>query len=150
MAVEVNTTHKKDYPIGCVLSIGTGIPPKIGVTTGLGSVEGFIQMATNCETVHRYSESFYQPNYYRLNLSQGVSGAHVVSRQVKNKYLWGTHEEIQGYEKVMVSMDDWESIPQIREMTEQYLKLPQVIEAIEACAKQICDATATRKKVSAK
>lgn len=134
MGAELNHLYTKDYPKACVLSLGTGVPPSMKLTTGLASVAGFIQIATNSESAHLVMSTFYDPNYYRFNLSLHDSGDDSVSGLVPGR-IYGTREEMVKYEQVMVAMDDYKNIPAIREMTDKYLG--RIGEELNACAEKM-------------
>ncbi|KIK65149.1 hypothetical protein GYMLUDRAFT_258629 [Collybiopsis luxurians FD-317 M1] len=125
---ELPTLYGQNFSIGCLVSIGTGIPPSMQVGTGLASVNDFIAIATNGEMAHwqalTLSEMLPLRNdlkYWRFNMSMQESEPDYVI-EVVSKW-WGLKKEKKrlSYPDIMTKMDDWKAIGAIRELTDKWL-----------------------------
>ncbi|KAH6893795.1 acyl transferase/acyl hydrolase/lysophospholipase [Coprinopsis sp. MPI-PUGE-AT-0042] len=141
---ELRAVYSKGFTIGCVVSIGTGIPPKLKLGSGLMSTKDFIAIMANSETVHNTANSIttmypqaYEEKYWRFNMSKAASEQDWVEKVVSE--YWGLRKTVEkkAYEDIMVSMDDWEAIGMIRALTNKWLDHNDTKEQIQECAKRI-------------
>jgi hypothetical protein len=134
--------------VGCILSLGTGIPLDSKFSSGVAPVADVIQMLTNSERAHNtvgpfstYMPLLGQEKYWRLNLSKALSDHDTVTKIIKEKGWFGlkeTDKEVQvGYDQLMTAMDDWASIPLIRELTD--LWLARESDSLNSCARRLCE-----------
>ncbi|KAG7094147.1 hypothetical protein E1B28_007759 [Marasmius oreades] len=128
LIADIPAVFGKDRTIGCLLSLGTGIPPEMQFGTGLSSVKDFVSIATNSERAHLQVMKFSSilprsgdEKYWRFNLSKQLSDKDWVGKTVKG-WFGSTKDEKLTYEDIMVKMDDWEGIEMIRTLTDEWLK----------------------------
>jgi hypothetical protein len=130
LVVDMAAVHGKEAVINCLVSLGTGIPPSLQIGTGVGSVNDFVNIATNSERAHRQIEGFSTlfpltgvEKYWRFNLSELLSNQDEVIKHTRPWWkVWGgENEEKLRYEDIMVKMDDWQSLECIQKLTDMWL-----------------------------
>jgi len=143
LIADVPAVFGKDRTIGCLLSLGTGVPPDLKLGTGLSSVPQFINIASNSERAHYQVSSFAsilpQPGddkYWRFNLSKQLSNKDWVITIASGKG-GATKEKRLVYEEIMVKMDDWQSIGLIQQLTDKWLDLESVDKDLANCARKL-------------
>uniref|UniRef100_A0A0W0FFI5 PNPLA domain-containing protein n=1 Tax=Moniliophthora roreri TaxID=221103 RepID=A0A0W0FFI5_MONRR len=139
---ELPAVYGKNFGIGCLLSLGTGIPPELKLGTGLSSVPEFIQIATNSEVPHKQLERSAsilprqgEDKYWRFNMSKQMSQQDWVIKVVESWLGLKKEEKKMGYQDIMVKMDDWEAIPMIRELTDKWLQRES--QTLLVCARRL-------------
>ncbi|KAJ3537702.1 hypothetical protein NMY22_g5481 [Coprinellus aureogranulatus] len=142
LIAELPAIYGKHFTIGCLVSLGTGIPPEIKLGTGLTSVRDFIAIATNSEVPHnqlKRSATLFplvnEPKYWRFNMSKKMSDEDWVEKIVNGWF--GKYTEKLTYKDIMVKMDDWTAIEMIRQLTDKWLEHADVIKTIDSCAARI-------------
>ena len=142
LIAELPGIYGRNFTIGCLVSLGTGIPPEVKLGTGLTSVKDFIAIATNSEVPHnqlrRSAELFpraFEPKYWRFNMSKKMSEEDWVEKIVKGWFSDSTEKLT--YKDIMVKMDDWSAIGMIRELTDKWLEHAEVIKSVDSCAEKI-------------
>ncbi|KAK7434582.1 hypothetical protein VKT23_020118 [Stygiomarasmius scandens] len=142
---EARSVYGKACTLGCVISLGTGIPPDLKLDTGLFSIRDFVNVATNSEIAHRQFKGFSDilplpdvadsKKYWRFNMSKQLSDKDWVVKETKRWY--GKEKETVGYEKVMVEMDDYASIGLIQELTDLWLDKEATKKDLKACVNKL-------------
>jgi hypothetical protein len=155
-------------PIGCLLSLGTGVP--LNVKYGEGALPtaaaGLISLLTNTENAHATSRDTasllpipgpWQGKYMRLNLSKALSDDAQVNLPKKfveqRKKIWKIPNPFAGTELVevkekdftemMKDMADWKGIDRIRKLTEAWLDLAEE-ETIQSCVTMLSQSVASK------
>jgi predicted acylesterase/phospholipase RssA len=144
LIAELPALYGKGFNIGCIVSLGTGIPPKLKLGSGIMSTRDFIAIATNSEVPHnqlRRSATLLprqdEEKYWRLNMSKAMS-EHDWVEKIVSTWL-GLKKEVKKmtYEDIMVKMDDWEAIDMIRELTDKWLEHTDTKKLLNECAARI-------------
>ncbi|KIK65151.1 hypothetical protein GYMLUDRAFT_71037 [Collybiopsis luxurians FD-317 M1] len=132
---ELPTLYGQNFSIGCLVSIGTGIPASMQVRTGIASVNDFVAIATNSEMAHQQAIRLSQMlplrddhKYWRFNMSKKMSEQDWVVQIVTAWFGLKKEEKHLTYADIMTKMDDWTAIGMIRELTDKWL----------SCAKKLC------------
>jgi hypothetical protein len=146
---EIGKVFGYKRPIGCLLSLGTGVPVNLQFSDGVLPVSDLIALLTNGEnaaiTSQQQSISFPFPGedkYMRLNLSKALSDearANLPKTYIEKRKkilgfipYWSTEKvEVNQYVEMIKDMDDWKGLARIRELTNEWLKYEG--EAISGC-----------------
>ncbi|KAH6902475.1 acyl transferase/acyl hydrolase/lysophospholipase [Coprinopsis sp. MPI-PUGE-AT-0042] len=141
---ELPALYGKGFNIGCIVSLGTGIPPKLKLGSGIMSTRDFIAIATNSEVPHnqlRRSATLLprqdEEKYWRLNMSKAMSEHDWVEKIVSTWLGFKKEVKKMTYEDIMVKMDDWEALEMIRELTDKWLEHDETKKLIHECAARI-------------
>jgi hypothetical protein len=119
---EARLVFKDDRAIGCIISLGTGHPGKVGLSQPdsfqkilpLELITTLKKIATNCEEVaNRLDRRFLdRPGiYFRFNASHGAEG---------------------------ISLAEWEKMKEITGHTKAYLLNPVVSKSIDSVVRLLC------------
>ncbi|KIJ36116.1 hypothetical protein M422DRAFT_179754 [Sphaerobolus stellatus SS14] len=151
LITEVSLMYGVNRPVGCILSLGTGVPLDLKFGSGYAPVEDVIKMLTNSERAHENAMPFskYIPlpgldKYWRLNLSKALSDKDTVMKIVMEKPWFGKPKEKEvpvGYGDVMTVIDDWTAIPLIRKLTDKWLEHQSEQEGLKKCASRLSQKT---------
>ncbi|KAG8787545.1 hypothetical protein FRC12_015468 [Ceratobasidium sp. 428] len=125
----------KARTIGCLLSVGTGLPPDLalskheGITGGLRNFGNLLQalfaQATNSQLAHLAVEDLHNrgllaEKYFRFNAKVDIPE----QRDAK-------------FSDKMISLDDVDSLEKFKEFTMKYLNTLEVQQQIQKCADQL-------------
>jgi hypothetical protein len=145
LIADIPAVYSKTREIGCLVSLGTGIPPNLKLGTGrVEFISDIICIATNSDRAHYQVEKFSpmlprsgNEKYWRFNLSKELSDHDKVIKITKG-FLGGTNKEELTYDDVMVKMDSWDEIPLIRELTDNWLSREDTKGGtLETCARRL-------------
>jgi hypothetical protein len=98
-------------PIGCILSIGTGLDRAVKASSTVSVAKALVKMATSSKNVHRQMQaSEYKDQYYRLEEDVAASD---------------------------IQMDDFRQIGKLAGLTMNYLKQDETETQINSCVRDI-------------
>jgi hypothetical protein len=150
---EVGALFGYDRPIGCLLSLGTGVPVNLGFSDGVAPISDLIAMLTNSEKAHHTAihetMSFQKPGmqkYVRLNLSKALSDAaqsklppaFIEKRRKIFGFIpfFGTTQVAADYVQMIKDMANWQGIEQIQSLTDNWLEYEY--DAIKLTVEMLC------------
>ncbi|KAK0567692.1 hypothetical protein OC861_002546 [Tilletia horrida] len=135
---EAILTYGPKRKVGCIVSLGTGIPAKLVFSKGALPVGDVISMLTNSEKPVRKAQSLSLPlplngvpKFFRFNLSAPAVGDSTVDGKMMVKsllqkvkpYSEGSEKDAKlNYAELFKKMDDWRNLTALRTMTEDWIK----------------------------
>lgn len=123
LLAEASEVYGYNRPVGCIVSLGTGVPVdlKYSYSIGTTAAANIIAMLTNSERAHYFAGPLAKARvspgidkYVRLNLSKALSDEAQRGKQQP--------KGAKDYEKMIEKMEDWEGIPRIRQLTDEWLR----------------------------
>lgn len=98
-------------PIGCILSIGTGLSRAVDASNAVSVAKALVDMATSSKNVHRAMQvGEYRDVYFRLDETLGVSD---------------------------IKLDNYKKMGALAGLTKNYLRQPDTEDKIESCVDSI-------------
>lgn len=152
LLVEAFATYGHARSIGCVLSLGTGIPSKLRFETGIAAINDVFSMITKSEESGAIAEGLCTSlplggthKYWRFNLSHpGLRDSSAMGNKIDG---WINHQMSTGeYAAVMETLDNWKVIQLIRDLTNLWLQDKAREQMLEDCAQALAASFMARQR----